>query len=106
MAVRIILAVAALTALPACAAHDAARRLAAVDAALVRIEARYAATRELAVLFAPWLPPAQAVRIALLADAAGHALAAARIATRLAARRIALAEAADAADAYAHAVGG
>jgi hypothetical protein len=101
---RLFLAAAAAS-LSACATTDGAARLAAADAALADIQARYQAARSVAALFAPWLPAVQAARVRALADAVELALAAARAATG-GARRAALARADAAADAYRGAVGG
>lgn len=91
--------------LSACATIDTESRIAAIDAALARVEARYAAARSVALLFAPWLPPEQAARLTMLARAADIAIAAARAATDAAARRDALHRAAQATDRYSAAAG-
>ena len=106
MKIPIVLALAA--SLSACATSGTsdAPRLQRIDAALVRIETGYAAARSLAMLFAPWLPPARVAQLAALADGADRALAAARLATDLATRRTALRRAQAAAAAFRLAAGG
>ncbi len=92
----------------ACAspAADIALRLQRADAMLARVEAGYVAARSIAQLFAPWLPPAQALRLRVLGEAVETALAAARRATDLATRRAALRQAGAATTAYRLASGG
>ncbi len=102
---RVIVAFLAV-ALAACTIATAVDHLAAADPAMARIQRGYDAARSIAALFLPYLPPARAARLAALGLVVERALAAARIATGLAARRAALARAEAATAAYALAAGG
>jgi hypothetical protein len=76
------------------------------DTAIAQVAAGYTAARSVAALFAPFVPVAQQARLLVLAEAVERALAAARRASGLAARRAALREAVAASAAYRLAAGG
>ncbi|MBJ6120436.1 hypothetical protein [Sphingomonas mollis] len=83
-----------------------AMRTTTADPAIVRLQRAHEAARAVALLFRPYLSPAQTAQIDALGLLVDRALAAAQVADDRAARRAALADAATAACAYRLATGG